>query len=31
MTLPLSLTALCLVITGLGILMRKRAMEENNK
>lgn len=30
-TLPLSLTALCLVITGLGILMRKRAMEENNE
>lgn len=30
-TLPLSLTALGFVIAGLGILMRKRAMEENNK
>lgn len=29
--LPLMLSALSLVITGLGILMRKRAMEENNK
>lgn len=30
-TLPVSLTALGLVIAGLGILMRKRAMEKNNK
>ena len=29
--LPLMLSALSLVITGLGILMRKRAREENNK
>nr|WP_234992736.1 InlB B-repeat-containing protein [Varibaculum vaginae] len=31
LTLPVSLTALGLVITGLGILMKKRAREENNK